>query len=101
MPKRPSALKAACAARGITLVQLADDLGLSRGTLGQVSRGHSPVWPKLRDEVTNYFGFDPFERYSEDVERLLAERVAQGHPITVQDPAVLRRVAALVDGAKR
>ena len=60
MPK-PSPLKAAAAAQGLTLTDVARQTGYSVGTVGQVSRGRTQPWPEFRRKMVDLFGFDPFE----------------------------------------
>lgn len=58
---RPSPLKAAAAAKGLTLTDVARATGYSPGTVGQVSRGCTEPWPKFRRSMAELFGFDPFD----------------------------------------
>lgn len=94
----PSPLKAAAAAAGLTLTELAEELGYSPGTLGQVSRGHQQPWPELRRRLKDKLGRDPFEEDDLDrLRRVVAEsRAEQGLPPAVVDEGVLRQAADLL-----
>ena len=58
--RRPAPLKAAAAARGLTLTEVAEATGYSAGTVGQVSRGTVEPWPEFRRRMTDLFGRDVF-----------------------------------------
>lgn len=55
----PSPIKAAAAAQGLTLADVARLTGYSPNTLRAVSRGTSAPWPELRRRLTDLFGYDP------------------------------------------
>lgn len=57
----PSAIKAAAAARGESLQDVASATGYSAGTIYQVSGGAVAPWPELRRRLADHFGFDPFD----------------------------------------
>ncbi len=61
MSRRPSPLKAAAAARGLTLTDVAAKTGYSAGTVGQVSRGTVEPWPEFRRRMIDLFGRDVFD----------------------------------------
>lgn len=52
----------------------------------------TPLKPEAKRKV---------ETRDEAVDRLVASRVEQGFPATVEDPVVLRKVATLLDAARR
>ena len=60
MPTRPSPLKAAAAASGITLAELAESIGYSRATLYQINTGRVAPWPELRRRLEVALGVDVF-----------------------------------------
>lgn len=94
---RPSPLKAAAAAAGLTLTDVARRTGYSAGTIGQVSRGNTEPWPELRRRLEDLFGFDPFEDELDRVRRIVAAtREAQGLPPTVADDIAIGRAADLL-----
>lgn len=108
---RPSPLKAAAAAKGLTLKAVAEATGYTEGTIGQVSRGNAAPWPELRRRLTELFGFDPFGRnaggpattFTADhpaVRRLVESAIAQGFPAEVTDPTTLAKVAAILTTRK-
>ena len=96
----PSPIRAAAAAQGLTLVEVAKACGVTTGSLGQVSRGNVKPWPKLRRNLTELFGRDVFadtDSVDDDTRaRFVAERAAQGFGPTVTDPVVLAAVAAIL-----
>jgi transcriptional regulator with XRE-family HTH domain len=55
---KPSPIKAAAAAQGLTLKEVAEHCGYSAGTIGLVSRGNVEPWPELRARLTALFGRD-------------------------------------------
>ena len=62
----PSPLKAAAAAKGLTLIEVADRIGYSANTVGNVSKGAATPWPEIRRRLEVLFGFDPYadERFA-------------------------------------
>jgi len=57
---RPSPLKAACAAAGLTIRGVAAKVGCTDQVMYQVSTGRVEPWPKLRKDLADVFGYDPF-----------------------------------------
>lgn len=57
---RPSPLKAACAAAGLTIRDVAAEVGCTAPVMYQVSTGRVEPWPKLRKDLADVFGYDPF-----------------------------------------
>lgn len=57
---RPSPLKAACAAAGLTIRDVAAEVGCTDSVMYQVSTGRVEPWPKLRKDLADVFGYDPF-----------------------------------------
>lgn len=97
---RPSPLKAAAAAAGLTLADVARETGYSPGTLGQVSGGYSRPWPELRRRLESLFGFDPYGGPDDHLtpirEAVAASRSSQGLPATVVDERTIQKVADLL-----
>ncbi len=97
---RPSPLKAAVAARGLTIKSLAHRVGCSPAALYNVSSGRAEPWPKLRSDLEQELGFDPFtaERVPDPaaVARLVDGATAQGHGASVTDARTLTSVATII-----
>jgi lambda repressor-like predicted transcriptional regulator len=72
MPRPPSPVKAILAARGITMTEVADRLGISRAVLyGAINRG--PTWPKLRRDLAALLAVDEGEIFPGEPAKPLAE----------------------------
>ena len=115
---RPSPLKAACAAAGLTIRDVAAKVDCTAPVMYQVSTGRVEPWPKLRKDLADVFGYDPFAAATDttltdlalggcergcsmnrSTRNLTAERAAQGLPATVKDREALQRVAVMVAAA--
>ena len=89
---RPSPLKAAAAARGLSLVDVARVTGYSSGTVSQVSRGSVQPWPEFRRRMADLFGADPFEESAIDE---AVRRVVDAAPRLTTDQVAMLRSAGL------
>lgn len=56
----PSPLKAAAAAKGVTLAHLAEKAGYTPGTVYAVARGTTAPWPEFRRRMAEILGHDPY-----------------------------------------
>lgn len=97
----PSPLKAAAAAKGLTLADVAREAGYSAGTVGQVSRGNVAPWPEFRRRMAEIFGFDPFAEPTPAALHLLGQRQEQGLPDRLTDPSAARSVADALTRSER
>lgn len=70
---RPSPLKAACAAAGLTIRDVAAEVGCTAQVMYQVSTGRVEPWPKLRKDLADVFGYDPFAAGSGGADALTAD----------------------------
>lgn len=69
MPRPPSPVKAILAARGITLTEISEPLGVSRAVLyGALNRG--PTWPRLRRDLAALLDVDEAEIFPEHTKPL-------------------------------
>ncbi len=106
MPRnRPQPAKALIVARGERIKDVAAALGLGDHSLYSVLNGLAAPWPALTDRLADHLGCDAADLWHDDrtiadAARRLVEstRRAQGLPATVDDVAVLDKVAALISG---
>ena len=96
-PPAYPALAAAIAARGLTQPEVGAAVGIATGSVSAVLRGELRPSVSLRARFAALFDIDEdtlFELHP-DIARLVESAVAQGLGRVVEDPNVLRRVAAL------
>jgi transcriptional regulator with XRE-family HTH domain len=106
MPTPPQPAKLAIVARGETIKDAAEALGVSPGSLSMVLRGKVASWPALDQALSRHLGLPVDRLWRDDASladaaRALAHitRERQGLPATVSDSEVLGHVAAIVRGA--
>ena len=91
-------LAAELARSNLTQAELAEAAGCTQSTISNVLRGYIRPTQALRSRIAAALGRDDVDTLftlSDDVRRLVADAVAQGHGETVDDAAVLRRIATL------
>jgi transcriptional regulator with XRE-family HTH domain len=99
--------KALATLRGITIRQLAFDLGYSAQHLGRVLLGHERPSAELSARLAEYFGEAAdalFVTDDDDAARVVHELIARtvaasGVPTRVEDPAAVERVADILRAA--
>jgi len=64
---RPNPIKAAAAAQGRSIADVADALGISRHTFYAVARGVKEPWPKLRRAAAAELGVSEHELFPDAV----------------------------------
>jgi len=105
MRVRPQPAKALIVDRGDTQTMVAAAIDVAPTTLRHLLSGQVKPWPAVTDRLAAYLSVEPDELWRDDDALVdaavrLAERTrrAQGLPATITDPAVLDRIAALIEG---
>jgi hypothetical protein len=65
----PNPLRAAAAIRGETLAETASAVAVTPATLYAVSAGDRKPWPALTARLVAHFGYNPFERWADELEQ--------------------------------
>src|SRR4051794_11368349 len=98
MARKAHPVTLAALQRGESLRDVADAVGVTKGSL-HAALNHGP-WPSLKERLSDYLGVPVEELFPDPVDRLLAEREAQGFSPTVDDLAALQKIAAIASMSK-